>query len=265
MSAAGAPGPSSLHPVSVKPLPGNHCFHSGNWVPCFLCSGLGKSPWLLQYLVLCQPSPWPWIDYRRGFWGLCFSPYYQGKALLLLFPPSIDSRTPEVFCLSLLLLRAAVNGQNKANLTCQKLTAEVRIIALVDKKILPLQPCPPLLSITFAAEKNKAGVRVLVSWCLTSMEISPWQDSMLAPFTQKDPRDDLLKSLLGLGNVLKSSWAAFLKKCVLSKVSPEIHAEGHRFYIHYLTRSACINDATLYLQYPYCTWVHEYTDNASYW
>lgn len=56
-----------------------------------------------------------------------------------------------------------MNGQNKANLPCQKLTTEVGIIALVDKKILALQPSPPLLSIPFAAEQTK---RESQSWSL---------------------------------------------------------------------------------------------------
>lgn len=168
MSVAGTPGQSSLHPVSVKHLPGNHCCDLSNWVPCFHCFGLGKSPWLLQYLVLCQPSPWPWIDYRGGFWGLCFSPYYQGKALLLLSPPSTDSELLKSFVCPLYSFKGAMNGQNKANLPCQKLTTEVRIIALAGKKILALQPCPPPLSIIFAAEKTMWGSQ---SWSLDARQV----------------------------------------------------------------------------------------------
>lgn len=60
---------------------------------------------LLQHLVLCQPSQLPWIDYRRLFFcgSLCFSRYYQGGGLQLLFPFSIDQGTHVAFCLSFVI------------------------------------------------------------------------------------------------------------------------------------------------------------------
>lgn len=166
MSTLWTPGRSPLHPCqSLKHLTSNHCTDSG-------AAGYHVSFAFNLAIAVSSYASGPLPAVYLSYLGLTTGDFF--------FEVCVSPTIIKAKCLSFYSLL------NIASLTRQKLMKsdsqlfKIKNIYIKkerkEKKMLATQSCHLILYSIYAV-KNKAGVRILVPWCLTGSLNPPWQDA----------------------------------------------------------------------------------------